>query len=100
MIPDVHFVSLRQDLSDLIPKIEQMNENDTKAREIVKEAAKMAEQYLTQEAIDKYTIETLNKYAAIQKLQLDEDLKQKMKNAGKIEEVLDEQQERRKKAKA
>lgn len=47
-----------------------MNMNDRKALNIINEANKFADKYLSVDAIDQYTIEILLKYAAIQKLNI------------------------------
>lgn len=60
---NIHYVSVKPDLSDLEEKIAYFNKNPGKAMEIIKNAHKFVEEYLSQEAIFAYTGLILNAYA-------------------------------------
>lgn len=70
LIPGVHFVPLAEDLSDCLSKIVKMKGNDTEAKEIVRRANEFAQKELGPKAVEKYLLDTLEKYAAIQKLNI------------------------------
>ncbi len=88
MLPETHFVSIKEDLSDLFARMEEMNNNPEWAKQISKAANKLAEQYLTPEAINRFVVETLLKYAKYQQLSLDEQEKAEIRSGADIQSVL------------
>lgn len=53
--PYVHFIPIKKDLSDLIQKIKWCRQNDTKCREIAKNAVQFSQKYLSKNGILDYT---------------------------------------------
>lgn len=70
MIPNEHFILIKNDLSDLVPKLEQLRNDDNKSLEIIKNANIFAEKHLSPDAITNFTLDLLLKYAKIQQLKL------------------------------
>ena len=57
----MHYVPVKEDLSDLYEMIRWCQENDDKCQQIVKNASKFADKYLTEEGISDYLSDILNR---------------------------------------
>ncbi len=82
MIPYVHYVPAKEDLSDLIEKIRWMQNNDDKAFIISENATKFVESCLKQEYLDEYLAIILNEYHNLQNFKV---TKQTEPNANYLE---------------
>ena len=51
LIPNYHFVLVKNDLKDLIPKLKWLTKNDNRSLEIIKNANAFAEKYLSPKAV-------------------------------------------------
>lgn len=60
LIPYVHYVPIKYDLSDLEEKIIWCRNNDTKCKEIVNNAKKIYDEYFSKEGLMKYCSNVLN----------------------------------------
>lgn len=58
LLEDVHYISVKSDLSDLFEKIKWCRENDSKCQEIAKNAYDFSKKYLSKESILNY-LETI-----------------------------------------
>lgn len=67
LIPWVHYVPVRNDLSDLIEKIRWAKTHDEEARKIAEEGRRFALEHLMPEHIFQYASKILCKYADLQK---------------------------------
>lgn len=60
--PYVHYVPIKDDLSDLVEQIEWLRQNDDKAREIQENGLAFAKKHFKSTALDKAIITTLQQY--------------------------------------
>jgi hypothetical protein len=60
LIPFEHYIPIKFDLSDLVEQIKWCRENDDKCKQIMENAVKFYNKYLTKEGIMKYTAYMLN----------------------------------------
>ena len=67
LIPWVHYVPVKTDLSDLIERIEWLQQNDDKAKAMADAASAFALKYLTSQSVDAYTEALLRGVAKLQK---------------------------------
>ncbi len=65
-----------------------MNNNPERAKQIYQAANKLAEEYLTPQAISQFVVETLLKYAKYQQLSLDEQEKAEIRSGADIQKIL------------
>ena len=72
MVPYKHYVPIKEDLSDLVEKIEELKKDDIKAREISEAATQFVKDNFETEDIHKYLLDVLTKYANLQKFSLSE----------------------------
>lgn len=61
LVPDVHFVQIKPDLSNLVEKIQWLQSNDDKARQIASAGLEFFEKYLSKEGILDYMQDTILK---------------------------------------
>lgn len=67
LIPYEHFIPIKEDLCDLIEKIDWAKNNDRKAHKIAKNATRFARENLNQEMVYLYLYLVLVKYAELQR---------------------------------
>lgn len=65
--PFQHYVPLREDLSDLIPKIGWVRENEAAALAMVRGAQQFARQHFSGRGVNAYLLEVLRQYARLQR---------------------------------
>jgi hypothetical protein len=71
-IPWVHFIPIREDLTDLIKKIQWVRNNDAKAKQIAETSNKFMRENLMPEQFDMYVYYLLSQYSKLQRLNHDE----------------------------
>lgn len=64
--PWVHYIPVRNDLSDLVEKVNWVKNNDAEAKKIANNSTKFIKENLMIEDIDLYIVTLLNKYAELQ----------------------------------
>lgn len=62
MQPNIHYIPMKQDISDLKEKIEWARANDDKAQEIAKNAGALVAQWITPEIMYCYYVRALELY--------------------------------------
>ncbi len=67
LIPWIHYVPVKSDLSDLVEKLEMMRQQPLLGRQLAANAREFAQNYLMSEHIAIYCYKTLLKYASLQK---------------------------------
>ena len=68
--PDVHYISVKNDLSDLVDKVKWLRENDELAQNITRQARKLVISRLMPERIQADVLQMLREYAQYQALSL------------------------------
>lgn len=64
--PWVHYIPIKNDLRDLVEKVNWIRNNDLKAKEIADNSTKFVKENLMLEDIDSYIVKLLNEYAKLQ----------------------------------
>jgi hypothetical protein len=70
--PWVHYIPVKQDLSDIIEKVEWVKTHDDEAKKIADESTKFVQNNLMPEHIDLYIVTLLNEYAKLQNFKLEQ----------------------------
>lgn len=70
IIPDVHYVSIKADLSNLVHKVQYLRENDTYAKNIAENASEFIIKNLLPENIQHDILSILSDYSEVQELSL------------------------------
>lgn len=68
--PWVHYIPVKQDLSDLLKKIDWVKTHDQEAKKIADQSTKFVQNNLMMPHIDRYIIKLLTKYSKLQKFNL------------------------------
>lgn len=63
--PNVHYVPVKEDLTDLVEKIEWALKNDEKAKEIAKNGQNFANDQISPESVYCYHVHVLNEFSKI-----------------------------------
>mmetsp|Transcript_1512 Transcript_1512/g.2037 ORF Transcript_1512/g.2037 Transcript_1512/m.2037 type:complete len:90 (+) Transcript_1512:24-293(+) len=63
--PFVHFIPVREDLSDLIDKLEWARAHDEEAQRIAKRGKAFADAFFTEEQVALYVLRALLRYAKL-----------------------------------
>jgi hypothetical protein len=65
MVPWEHYVPVKQDLSDLLPTLDYLRNNDEKARQIANSGTELGKKIFSKDVVDLYVLTLLKKYAKI-----------------------------------
>jgi protein glucosyltransferase len=69
--PWIHYVPVKQDLSDLLEKVEWIKAHDDEARKIAERSTEFVQNNLMPEHLDLYIVTLLNEYSKLQRFKLD-----------------------------
>ena len=63
--PDLHFIAVKEDLSDLQKQYDLIESNPQKAEQILQHTKQITEDYLNAEMVDEYIVYFINQYAQL-----------------------------------
>ena len=69
MVPWEHYIPVKEDMSDLIERYHYMEDHPEKYDEIVRNMSSFAEEYLSPEAVLKYTRDVILKYGIVESIE-------------------------------
>lgn len=79
---------LKPDLSDIFERYNKLVHNDSECLRMINNANSMARKYLTPEALRNFTVESLIKFAQVQKLNLTRDEKERVRAGDDLDAML------------